>query len=89
MANEKLNGTRHKYVSIDTAPGTDGEWSDPVSSVREETVKAKNIYFTRYGGGSATVTIQFKPAAFGSPWTDYLTDETLDDGARLLLDDPG
>lgn len=86
MANSKLNGPRYKYASIDAAPGADGYWSDTVSMVYEST---DELFLNVSGGGVATVTIQYKLPHTGAIWTDYVTTETLETGARFRLDDHG
>jgi len=84
--NAKLNGPRYYYASIDTAPGEDGYWSDAVSMSK---VNANELFLNVSGGGAATVTIQYKLPHVGATWTDYVTDETLETGARFRLDDHG
>jgi len=86
MANAKLNGPRFKYASIDAAPGADGYWCESVSMVN---VKADELFLNVSGGGSATVTVQYKLPHTGAIWTDYTTSETLTTGARFRLDDHG
>ena len=86
MANAKLNKRRSSYASIDTAPGADGYWCDSVSMVF---VDADELFLSVSGGGSATVTTQYKLPHTGAIWTDYTTDETLETGARFRLDDHG
>lgn len=86
MANTKLNGDRYRYISIDTAPGAAGEWCDAVGMAQ---VSAKALFFSYRGGGSATVTLQFRTPETGSAWTDYSTDETIENGSRYILDDHG
>lgn len=83
MANSQLNGERYEYASIDTAPGAAGYWCKPVSVAK----KSNGVFFSRSGGGDATVHIQFKLAGGGDTWTDYLTTEDLSDGARLRFAD--
>ena len=85
MANSKSNGDRYSYATIDTAPGADGYWCDSVSMSKKN---AGCLFFSYGGGGVATVTLQFQRQD-DTGWTDYLTDETLTDGARLILDDHG
>ena len=84
--NAKLNGPRYKYASIDTAPGTGGYWCDSVSMSAEN---ANELFLNVSGGGTATVTVQYKLPHTGSVWTDYVTTETLESGARFRLDDHG
>ena len=86
MANAKLNGPRYHYASIDTAPGADGYWSDAVSM---SAVNANELFLNVSGGGTATITIQYKLPHAGAAWTDYTTTETLTSGARFRLDDHG
>ena len=86
MANAKLNGPRYQYASIDTAPGSGGYWSDAVSMSK---VNANQLFLTVSGGGVGTVTVQYMLPHTGAIWTDYLTTETLTNGARLKLDDMG
>lgn len=83
MANTKSNGERYAYATIDTAPGADGYWCDSVSMTAKNT---KAIFFSYRGGGSATVTIQFRCQS-DTAWTDLTTDETIADGVRFRLDD--
>ena len=83
MANSKSNGDRYAYATIDTAPGADGYWCDSVSMSSKNT---KAMFFSRRGGGTATVTIQFKCPG-DADWTDLTTDESLADGERLRVDD--
>ena len=85
MANAKLNGERHKYASIDTAPAAAGYWSDTVSTTTARGI----LFFSQSGGGTGTVTIQYKLPYSGAPWVDYTTTETLEDGVRLRLADQG
>jgi hypothetical protein len=85
MANSKSNGDRYAYATIDTAPGADGYWSDAVSMTNKNT---KAIFFSQRGGGSATVTIQFK-CPTDTDWTDLSTTETIEDGVRFRVDDFG
>jgi len=85
MANAKSNGERYKYAKIDTAPAAAGYWCDSVSMSK---VNAKSLFISVWGGGSATVTIQFKTAdPVNGAWTDYSTDETIEDGSRFILED--
>ncbi len=86
MANGKLNGPRYKYASIDSAPAAAGYWCDSVSMSAEN---ANELFLNVSGGGAATVTIQYKLPHTGSVWTDYVTAETLETGARFRLDDHG
>lgn len=86
MANSKLNGPRYAYASIDTTPASGGYWSDSVSMSQKNT---DVLFFSRSGGGLGSVTIQFKLPHAGSVWQDYLTTETLTDGARLRVADQG
>lgn len=86
MANTKLNGDRYRYASIDTAPGADGYWSDAISM---SSVRVDALFASVSGGGSATVTLQYKLPHTGAAWTDYLTTETLTNGARVKLNDYG
>jgi hypothetical protein len=86
MANQQLKGPRYKYASVDTAPGADGYWSEPVGLSQE---RAPALFANVAGGGSATVTMQYKLPYSGSAWTDYTTDETLESGGRFRLDDMG
>ena len=86
MGNSKLNGPRYNYASIDTAPDSDGYWSDAVSMSHENT---DELFLNVSGGGSGTLTAQYKLPHTGSAWTDYTTTETLETGARFRLDDHG
>ena len=82
MANSKSNSDRHAYATIDTAPGADGYWCDSVSPAKKN---ATPMWFSYGGGGVATVTLQFqRPGDTG--WTDYTTDETLEDGAMFIME---
>jgi len=85
MANTSLNSDRYRYISIDTAPGASGAWSDAVSM---SAVKGGPIWFSRRGGGNGTVTIQYK-TKWDTEWRDLTTDVDLADGVRCILDDMG
>ena len=87
MANEQSSGRHYEYVKITTIPGADGDRCSPVTVKKSKDVEA--LFFSRRGGGVATVSIQFKTPEEGAAWTDYLTSEALDDGARLRLDELG
>lgn len=89
MANAKSNSDRFRYAIIDTAPGAEGYWCDAISM---QAVGAKSLFFSIRGGGDSsvpTVTIQFKTPETGSDWEDYTTSETLEPGARFLIEDWG
>ena len=86
MANTQLNGPRYEYVSIDEAPGADGDWCKSVSMTGK---KAEELFASVSGGGSATVTMQYKLPHDGAAYVDYTTGETLESGARFRLDDHG
>lgn len=86
MPNSKLNGPRYKYASIDTDPAVGGYWSDSVSMSSEN---ANELFFNVSGGGTGSITVQYKLPHTGSAWTDYTTTETLTTGARFRLDDHG
>ena len=86
MANQKLNGPRYSYASIDTAPGADGYWSDSVSMSK---ANANELFASISGGGVATVTLQYMLPHSGAAWTDYTTSETLESGGRFRMDDHG
>jgi len=86
MANTNVNGERYSYIQVTEAPPADGSWCNSVS------MSAKNaspLFFSRRGGGSANIAIQFKTPETGSEWTDYEHDLTLDDGVRCILEDQG
>ena len=86
MANSQVTSDRYRYASIDTAPGADGYWSQSVSMSQ---VKAGPIWFSRSGGGTATVHLQYK-APWYDGWVDYETDVDLSvDGTRCILEDMG
>jgi len=87
MANTLLSATHHEYVSIDTAPGASGEWSNPVIVKKSKDVKA--LFFSRSGGGVAVVSLQYLLPHDGAVWTDYVTSENLSDGCRFRLDELG
>ena len=86
MANAKLNGPRYKYASIDTAPAAGGYWTDSVSMSSNNTLQ---LFFSRNGGGNATILLQYRLPHAGSAWVDYVSDVTLDDGVRCIIDDHG
>ena len=86
MANSQLNGPRYSYVSIDEAPGADGDWCKPVSMTGEQ---AEELFASVSGGGVATVYLQYLLKHTGAAWVDYTTAETLESGARFRLDDHG
>jgi len=86
MANTVLNGERFKYASINTAPGTGGYWSNTVSM---SAVKASPLFFSRSGGGVATVLLQYQLPHTGAAWQDYDSPISLTDGVRCRLDDEG
>lgn len=83
MANSQTNGPRSAYATIDTAPGASGYWCASVSMSNH---KIDKMFWSRRGGGTATVTIQFKCPG-DSDWTDFTTSEDLADGERFRLDD--
>ena len=87
MANTQISDRHHEYASIDTAPGADGYWCNPVKVPKSQ--GAPGLMFSRRGGGAGTATIQFKTPETGAAWQDYLTAEDLSDGARLRLDEFG
>ena len=84
MANQKANGSRYSYASIDTAPGTDGYWCDSVSMSAKKT---DALFFSQREDGVGVVTLQFKTPEAGSEWTDYATTLTFEEGARFRIDD--
>lgn len=86
MSNGKLNGPRYKYASIDTAPAAGGYWSDSVSMSSNNTLE---LFFSRTGGGSATIGLQYKLPHANAAWVDYEGDVSLDDGVRCIIDDHG
>lgn len=79
MANSKDSKGAKSQITIDTDPGTDGYWSDPVNASAE---KARFLLYAQEG--DATVTIQFKQP--GGTWTDLSHSETVEDGAMFVLD---
>lgn len=83
MGNESISDNFYSYVRVEEAPGVDGVWCAPVGGLKEKTDK---LFFSYRGGGVVIVTIQFI-CPTDLAWTDYLTDETLENGARFLLED--
>jgi len=78
MANSQLSGRHYEYASIDTAPGANGYWCNPVTVEKSKSVDA--LFFSRSGGGSATPTIQFKLPHDGAAWQDYLNGDVMEQG---------
>jgi hypothetical protein len=82
MANRKIKGNTYVGVYIDTAPGANGYYTDPVSASEHDVGKL----FISFGNiGSNTVTLQFKPAAESS-WRTY-KEFTDDDDPRQIIED--
>ncbi len=86
MANTQQTKPRYEYVTVTEGPPADGSWCNGVNMTGHKT---DELFFSRRGGGSATISIQFKTGESGAAWTDYLTDVDLSDGARCILDDHG
>ncbi len=84
MANTKLNGTRHAYASIDTAPGVGGYWCDSVSMSAKN---ATQLVFSRSGEGVGIVALQYQLPHAGATWIDYDSPISLVDGVRAVVDD--
>ena len=82
MANRKLKGNTYRGVSIDTAPGAGGYYTDAVSS-SEHRVGALFLSFGNVG--TTTVTLQQKTAGDTS-WRVYNT-FTSSDEPRQRIDD--
>jgi len=68
-------------VSVDGDPGAD-YFSAPISPKEHKTDK---LYFSFSGGGSSTVSIQFKLDGM-SAWKTMTTDETLEDGYMHVIE---
>ena len=72
MANTITTAANLQYVTIDTAPGSGGYWTNPVS-MRVERITKMN--FSIRGTGVMTPILQFK--CYGdTDWTDYSNNET-------------
>ena len=74
---------RHKFVKVTSDPGVDVS-SGPVSMSNKRT---RALWFSFSGGGVSTVTLQFSTPDDPDTWVDYVTEQTLENGARLILDD--
>ena len=90
MANLRSTGPGKEYATVDTAPGADGYWTNPVS-MRAKGVGNQLFFSIRDGGGSAawaaTLTLQFKCDG-DDDWTPYNT-YTNTDIPRQLIEGQG
>ncbi|MFW6327201.1 MAG: hypothetical protein ACOC2F_02725 [Bacteroidota bacterium] len=82
MANSKQTKGSYRQIIVDTDPGANGYWCEPVQTNKEG---ADYLFFAMEdSGGDATVTIQFKQP--GGAWTDLSHSETIEDGAAFVFD---
>lgn len=70
MANSISSSDYKEYATVDTAPGSDGFWTTPIS-MRGKNIS--NMHFSLRGTGTATVTLQFKCEG-DAAWTDFYND---------------
>jgi hypothetical protein len=82
MANSKTTAGSYRQVIVDTDPGADGYWCDPVNTNQE---KANYLFAViDDSGGDATVSIQRKQP--DGAWVDLSTDETIENGSAFVID---
>ena len=67
MANSNSVGDYKEYVTVDTAPGADGFWTNPIG-LRDRHISY--MFFSIRGTGVVTVTLQFKCEG-DADWTDF------------------
>lgn len=92
MANEKSSGEYYEYATVDTDPGADGFFTNPVSprgkkvsklffSIRETSPDSVTALST------ITVVLQFKCAG-DAEWQDYYNDgNAFVTGERKMIED--
>ena len=93
MANSRQSLNFAEYITVDTAPGSDGYWTNPVSVKGKIPDMIKDLFFSvreeSTGTSVATPTLQFKCSG-DTYWTDYYNDGTdFVIGDRKRIDDNG
>ena len=72
MANRKLSGDKYVAAVIDTAPSSDGYWTDSVSFINSGVKKdLDKVVVSIRGTGSVVPTLQFRDGNIDSTWTDF------------------
>lgn len=77
MANSRISQIGKELVIIDSAPGADGYWTNPVSMRKRGDLSLEKMFFSVRNKTStpstAVPTLQFKGSE-ESVWTDYNND---------------
>lgn len=92
MANSKQVKPYSNYITVDTNPGADGYWTDPIG-VRSNPDIVRVLYFSvreeSTGISVAVPTLQFKCEG-DTNWTDYSNNgDAFVIGDRVRIDDNG
>jgi len=80
MANRKRNGNTYKGIIIDTAPGANGYYTDPVSAMDH---RVGQLILNISGVFAGTVVLQYRNEAFNQ-WRTY---DTYTDYTRQIIED--
>ncbi len=90
MANSKASTEFTRYATVDSAPGADGYWTDPVSF--DKRLHLEKVFFSiretdpdASAASSITVTLQFR--CKGGLWQDYNTTTAFAAGDRKVIED--
>jgi len=94
MANSRDSAERREHVTIDTAPGADGYWTNPVNPyTKRSDRKAGDVYFAIRETGElsaslvATMTLQWRQRGANKVWEAWQDYDTYTAVQRKIVDD--